>query len=62
MAGEVPTESEQRAHEVICYQFGRYLTIAMDLEKALFRQTFRVSGENDTSSGVEITTSISMFR
>lgn len=26
--GEYPTEKEQRAMEVICYQFGRYLTIA----------------------------------
>lgn len=33
--GEYPTEKEQRAIEVICYQFGRYLTIAGSRQGAL---------------------------
>ncbi len=33
--GEIPTEGEQRALEIMCYQFGRYLTIAGSREGAL---------------------------
>lgn len=33
--GALPTEEEQRAIEVICYQFGRYLTIAGSRKGAL---------------------------
>lgn len=43
--GEVPTESEQRALEVICYQFGRYLTIAGSREGALPTNLQGVWGE-----------------
>ena len=43
--GEIPTESEQRALEVICYQFGRYLTIAGSREGALPTNLQGVWGE-----------------
>mgnify|MGYP000762655964 FL=1 len=43
--GEVPTESEQRALEVICYQFGRYLTIAGSREGSLPTNLQGVWGE-----------------
>lgn len=41
-----PTESEQRALEVICYQFGRYLTIAGSREGALPTNLQGVWGED----------------
>lgn len=43
--GEVPTEAEQRALEVICYQFGRYLTIAGSREGGLPTNLQGVWGE-----------------
>ncbi len=43
--GEIPTEAEQRALEVICYQFGRYLTIAGSREGALPTNLQGVWGE-----------------
>ena len=43
--GEVPTEAEQRALEVICYQFGRYLTIAGSREGSLPTNLQGVWGE-----------------
>ncbi len=43
--GEVPTTAEQRALEVICYQFGRYLTIAGSREGALPTNLQGVWGE-----------------
>lgn len=43
--GELPTEKEQRAMEVICYQFGRYLTIAGSREGALPTNLQGVWGE-----------------
>lgn len=49
--GEVPTEAEQRALEVICYQFGRYLTIAGSRENALPTNLQGVWGEEDFEWG-----------
>ena len=43
--GEIPTESEQRALEIICYQFGRYLTIAGSREGSLPTNLQGVWGE-----------------
>lgn len=43
--GEIPTEAEQRALEIICYQFGRYLTIAGSREGALPTNLQGVWGE-----------------
>ncbi len=43
--GEIPTEKEQRAMEVICYQFGRYLTIAGSRKGALPTNLQGVWGE-----------------
>ena len=43
--GELPTEKEQRAIEVICYQFGRYLTIAGSRKGALPTNLQGVWGE-----------------
>lgn len=41
----IPTEAEQRALEIICYQFGRYLTIAGSREGALPTNLQGVWGE-----------------
>ncbi len=49
--GEIPTESEQRALEVICYQFGRYLTIAGSREGALPTNLQGVWGEKNFTWG-----------
>lgn len=49
--GEVPTEAEQRALEVICYQFGRYLTIAGSREGALPTNLQGVWGEDSFAWG-----------
>lgn len=49
--GELPTEKEQRAMEVICYQFGRYLTIAGSREGALPTNLQGVWGEKDFEWG-----------
>ena len=49
--GEVPTESEQRALEVICYQFGRYLTIAGSREGSLPTNLQGVWGEGGFAWG-----------
>lgn len=46
-----PTESEQRALEVICYQFGRYLTIAGSREGALPTNLQGVWGEGGFAWG-----------
>ncbi|MCI8525154.1 MAG: hypothetical protein HFF17_04380, partial [Oscillospiraceae bacterium] len=46
-----PTESEQRALEVICYQFGRYLTIAGSREGALPTNLQGVWGEGSFDWG-----------
>ena len=43
--GEIPTPAEQRALEVMCYQFGRYLTIAGSREGALPTNLQGVWGE-----------------
>ena len=43
--GPIPTEEEQRALEVICYQFGRYLTIAGSREGTLPTNLQGVWGE-----------------
>lgn len=43
--GETPTEAEQRALEIICYQFGRYLTIAGSREGSLPTNLQGVWGE-----------------
>ena len=43
--GPTPTEAEQRALEVICYQFGRYLTIAGSRQGALPTNLQGVWGE-----------------
>lgn len=43
--GVLPSEKEQRAMEVICYQFGRYLTIAGSREGALPTNLQGVWGE-----------------
>lgn len=43
--GEIPTEAEQRALEIICYQFGRYLTIAGSREGSLPTNLQGVWGE-----------------
>lgn len=43
--GILPSEKEQRAMEVICYQFGRYLTIAGSREGALPTNLQGVWGE-----------------
>lgn len=43
--GEIPTSAEQRALEVMCYQFGRYLTIAGSREGALPTNLQGVWGE-----------------
>lgn len=60
-----PTESEQRALEVICYQFGRYLTIAGSREGALSTDGALAAGnkiilvtygENGVTAQVAITT------
>lgn len=49
--GEIPTEAEQRALEVICYQFGRYLTIAGSREGALPTNLQGVWGEGSFAWG-----------
>lgn len=49
--GEVPTTAEQRALEVICYQFGRYLTIAGSREGALPTNLQGVWGEGNFAWG-----------
>lgn len=43
--GKIPTEAEQRALEIICYQFGRYLTIAGSREGSLPTNLQGVWGE-----------------
>lgn len=43
--GEIPTEAEQRALEIMCYQFGRYLTIAGSREGSLPTNLQGVWGE-----------------
>lgn len=43
--GDLPSEKEQRAMEVICYQFGRYLTIAGSRKGALPTNLQGVWGE-----------------
>ena len=43
--GEIPTQTQQRALEVMCYQFGRYLTIAGSREGALPTNLQGVWGE-----------------
>ncbi|MEI3150729.1 MAG: hypothetical protein V8S55_04370 [Mediterraneibacter faecis] len=43
--GDVPTSAEQRALEIMCYQFGRYLTIAGSREGALPTNLQGVWGE-----------------
>lgn len=49
--GPVPTEAEQRALEIICYQFGRYLTIAGSREGALPTNLQGVWGEGSFAWG-----------
>ena len=49
--GEVPTESEQRALEIMCYQFGRYLTIAGSREGSLPTNLQGVWGEGQFAWG-----------
>lgn len=49
--GEVPTEAEQRALEIICYQFGRYLTIAGSREGSLPTNLQGVWGEGGFAWG-----------
>ncbi len=49
--GEVPTKSEQRALEIICYQFGRYLTIAGSREGSLPTNLQGVWGEGGFAWG-----------
>lgn len=49
--GEVPTAGEQRALEVLCYQFGRYLTIAGSREGSLPTNLQGVWGEKKFSWG-----------
>lgn len=49
--GPIPTEQEQRALEIICYQFGRYLTIAGSREGALPTNLQGVWGEGDFEWG-----------
>ena len=48
---EIPTREEQRALEVICYQFGRYLTIAGSRAGALPTNLQGVWGEGDFEWG-----------
>lgn len=48
---ELPTREEQRALEVICYQFGRYLTIAGSRAGALPTNLQGVWGEGDFEWG-----------
>ena len=43
--GEIPTQAQQRALEVICYQFGRYLTIAGSRQGSLPTNLQGVWGE-----------------
>ena len=43
--GQIPTSAEQRALEVMCYQFGRYLTIAGSREGSLPTNLQGVWGE-----------------
>lgn len=47
----IPTEAEQRALEIICYQFGRYLTIAGSREGALPTNLQGVWGVDDFAWG-----------
>lgn len=49
--GEIPTESEQRALEIMCYQFGRYLTIAGSREGSLPTNLQGVWGEGSFAWG-----------
>lgn len=49
--GATPTESEQRALEIMCYQFGRYLTIAGSREGALPTNLQGVWGEGSFAWG-----------
>lgn len=49
--GCLPTEQEQRALEVICYQFGRYLTIAVSRVGALPANLQGVWGEGEFEWG-----------
>ena len=48
---DYPTESEQRALEILCYQFGRYLTIAGSREGALPTNLQGVWGEGSFDWG-----------
>lgn len=58
---ETPTPAEQRALEILCYQFGHYLTIAGSREGSL-PTNFKVFGGKAALCGPEIITSISMFK
>lgn len=49
--GEMPSEAEQRALEIICYQFGRYLTIAGSREGSLPTNLQGVWGEGGFAWG-----------
>lgn len=49
--GEIPTEAEQRALEIMCYQFGRYLTIAGSREGSLPTNLQGVWGERNFAWG-----------
>ena len=49
--GQLPTDKEQRAMEVICYQFGRYLTIAGSRKGALPTNLQGVWGEDNFEWG-----------